>query len=204
METAYTFCAFLGGTLLVCQFLAGLLGLGHHSGIAGHDGHDLDHPDTHPESGHEVAHDTQMSWFLGVLTFRTMVAALTFFGLAGMAAAASALDPARTLVLALAAGGGALFLVAWLMRSLHRLQADGTVHIQRAVGRCGTVYLQIPGHRKGTGKVLLNVQNRTVEYQAVTAQEPLPTGAKITVLAVVDGSTVEVALAAPSERSTYV
>ena len=83
-------------------------------------------------------------------------------------------------------------MVAFVMRSLHRLRADGTARIDRSVGKNGTVYLPIPGGNAGTGKVTLNVQNRTVEYQAVTPDQTLPTGAHVVVTAVVGPNTVEV------------
>ena len=151
-----------------------------------------------------VDHDAQSSWFVGVLNIRTVVATLVFFGLSGRAADAAGLEPATTLAVALAAGAGALFAVAWVMRALYRLRADGTVRIERAVGRRGTVYLTIPAHRAGAGKVLLNVQNRTVEYQAVTAHQALPTGTPVTVLSIVNGDTVEVALANTTKRVHHV
>ena len=61
-----------------------------------------------------------------------------------------------------------------------------------ATGSTGTVYLAIPGERKGAGKVLLTLQNRTVEYQAVTSRGALPTGAPILVVDVVGPDTVDV------------
>jgi hypothetical protein len=193
LRDVYTICAVLGSTLMVCQFLLSLLGVGHHHEFgsdaeATHDfgGHD------HPAEGHDVDHDAHASWFVGVLTFRTLVAALLFFGLAGRAAEATDLDTATCLLVALCAGGAALFGVAWMMRTLYRLRADGTVRIDRAVGSSGTVYLTVPANNTGLGKVLLNVQNRTVEYQAVTPHQALPTGAPVKVLAIVNADTVEV------------
>jgi hypothetical protein len=193
LRDIYTICAVLGGTLMVCQFLLSLLGLGHHHEFgsdaeAAHDfgGHD------HPADGHDVGHEAQASWYVGVLTFRTLVAALLFFGLAGRAAEATDLDAGTCLLVALCAGGAALFGVAWMMRTLYRLRADGTVRIDRAVGSSGTVYLTVPANKAGLGKVLLNVQNRTVEYQAVTPHQALPTGSPVRVLAVVNADTVEV------------
>jgi hypothetical protein len=90
------------------------------------------------------------------------------------------------------------------MRTLFRLQSDGSVRIGRAVGHGGTVYLPIPGHKEGVGKVLLNVQNRTMEYQAVTSEDPLPTGCKVVVVAVLGSDTVEVIPAPPAENTTHV
>jgi hypothetical protein len=188
MVTFYLVCFLIGGTLLVAQFLLGLLGLGHLHDIADHDfGHDL-----HLE--HHGDHEGEGGWFTGMLTFRTLVAALTFFGLGGLAAHArwgGDLWPV-TLAVAVAAGGGALLLVGSLMRWLRRQTASGNVHIDRAVGRPGTVYLTVPGQRAGAGKVTVCVQDRTMEYQAVTPDRELTTGAKVVVVGVVNGDTVEV------------
>jgi len=207
METVFLLCAIVGGTLLICQFALGLLGFGHHD-VGGHDihveaphdvGHDADHG-----HDHDADHDHGHSWFVGVLTFRAVVAALTFFGLAGMAATERGLEPLPSLGVALAAGAGALALVAFLMRSMARLRAEGNVRIDRAVGQTGTVYLSIPGHKAGAGKVHLKLQNRIVEYQAITALDELPTGSLVVVVSVAGPGTVEVAAAPTPERITYV
>ena len=205
MEQFYIICAGIGGTLLVCQFLLGLLGLGGHHEFGGdHDvgadhelggdhevGHDADHADAHHEHAHEHGGH---AWFVGLLTFRTVACAVTFFGLGGWIAVRQPnFDGPQSLLLALPAGGAALFAVAWLMRSLSRLQAQGNVRIDRSVGKTGTVYLTVPGQKAGVGKVHLNLQNRTVEYQAVTSKESLPTGAQVVVVGVVSADTVEVA-----------
>jgi membrane protein implicated in regulation of membrane protease activity len=128
---------------------------------------------------------------VGVLTFRSLVWALTFFGLVGLATS-SYLEWPLDLLAASVAGVGTLYLVGLLMRSLHQLRAEGTARIERSVGKTGTVYLKVPGQRAGAGKVTLNLQNRTVEYQAITSQQELPTGAKVVVVAVIGPDTVEV------------
>lgn len=194
-ETFFLVCAIVGCTLLLCQFLFGLIGMGDHHDAAGgdHDFHDAGSHDAHGDHGHHGDQSGHHSWFVGVLTFRSVVAALTFFGLAGLTATVNFnQDPPRAMALALAAGAAALFGVAYLMRGLHRLRADGTARIERAVGSNGTVYLTIPAQKAGAGKVTLKLQNRTVEYQAVTPNQQLPTGAKIVVTAVLGPDTVEV------------
>src|SRR5262249_47132797 len=190
-EMVYLTCAIVGGTLLVCQFLLSLLGLGDHHDAAGdHDIHDAGGHDAH--GGHDD-HDSHNSWFVGVLTFRSLVAALTFFGLAGLAATVNFNQgPPQSLAIASAVAVAALLGVAYLIRSLHRLKADGTVRIERAVGQSGTVYLTIPAQKAGVGKVTVTLQNRTVEYQAVTPHQQLATGRKVVVTAVLGPDTVEV------------
>jgi len=193
-ETIYLICAAAGGTLMVCQFLLGLLGMGgHHDAGGDHDFHDAGAHDSHDGDGSHGDHDGQQSWYVGVLTFRSVVAALTMFGLAGLTSTVNFQhEPELSLGIALIGGALALFGVAYLMRTLHRLKADGTVHIERAVGQAGTVYLVIPGRKTGMGKVTLRLQNRTVEYQAVTPHQDLPTGSKIVVTGVAAPGTVEV------------
>jgi hypothetical protein len=194
MGTFFIVCAIIGGTLLVCQFLLSLIGIG-----GGHDvdhDHDVGHEaggDHHADHHQETAHDQHSSWFVGILSFRALVAALTFFGLGGLAATGGGdQHPVIVLAVAIAAGAAALLLVAFIMKSLHKLKADGTLRFDRAVGSTGTVYLTVPANKAGAGKVTLVVQNRTIECQAVTAQSELPTGAKVVVVGVVSPGTVEV------------
>src|SRR5262249_35854696 len=156
MEQFYIICAGIGGTLLVFQFLLGLLGLGgphefggdhdvgaDHEVGGGHEvGHDTDHADAHHEHGHEHGGH---AWFVGLLTFRTVACAVTFFGLGGWIAVRQPnFEGPPSLLFALPAGGAALFAVAWLMRSLSRLQAQANVPIDPSVGHTRTLYLTVP------------------------------------------------------------
>ncbi len=208
METIFLSCAVIGGTLLLCQFVLGLFGLGEHHDVGGHVGSEVAHDVGH-DAGHDSQHDDhgeQGSWLASVITFRSLVAALTFFGLAGMAATTRGLEPVVSVAVGLAAGGAGLMLVGTLMRNLARLRADGTAHVERTVGKVGTVYLSIPAARGGAGKISIVVQNRLMEYQALTPGEALPTGAPVRVTAVLSADTVEV-LPAPfpePERTAHV
>lgn len=205
----YSVSAVIGGTILFCQFLMTLIGIGHdvsadlpddvpHDFQFGHDSGGGGHDMTHDAAHHETAS------FLRLLTFRTVVAALTFFGLAGLAGNSAELPGEVTFIAALAAGAAAMYGVHWLMQSLKRLRADGTVRIERAVGRPGTVYLRIPPNKSGAGKIQINVQNRTMEYEAMTAREPLPVGSKVVVTHVLGPDTVEVEAVTEPERTAHV
>ena len=98
---------------MVCQFVAGLFGL------AGD--HDTDtHVDAHAgdahvgDAEHEFHHDHDhgSNWFLGLLTFRSIAAAITFFGLGGLTANHYQAGELGSFVTALLASVAALYLVA--------------------------------------------------------------------------------------------
>lgn len=185
MDTFFLVAAGLGGTFLLLQTLAGLIGFGHDGDT------DVD-ADTDTDAGD---HGHGGDWFFGVLTIRSVAAALTFFGLGGLSAGYYGADPQVAAAVAVAAGLGALYAVAAIMRSMAKLKADGTARIDRAVGLPATVYLRVPAGKGGPGKVHIQLQNRTVEYRAVTAGGELPTGAAVTVVGVVSPDTVEVVAA---------
>ncbi len=194
MERIYIYCAIIGGTLFLCQLLLMLIGLGGHDDIGGADVHLGDAG--HDVGGHHDGHwGHGAAWVHGMLTFRAVTAALTFFGLGGMVASAYEWNTPLGTGFATMAGVGSAALMAFLMHLLMKLRNDGTVDIRRAIGQTGTVYLTIPANREGFGKVQVDVQNRTVEYQAVTFQDQLPTGAKVVVVEVIGPGTVEVAAA---------
>jgi len=200
--TFFVVCAAAGGTIMVLQLLLSLIGLGGDHDIDVHDGHvdfgghsidmgDHDFGDYHLAGDHA---DHGSSAFFGVLSFRSLVAAVTFFGLGGTAALASDLPVSLSVAIGCGCGAGAMVLVGWLMRLLHTLGEEGNVQIERAVGQTATVYLSVPGKRKGAGKVTVKLQNRTMEYQAITSNaKELPTGAHVVVVGVASPDTLEVA-----------
>lgn len=198
MTTMFALCSVIGGTVLLFQLVLSLIGLSHdlESGDSlGHLDHDLGHDpgpgDAHHEPGsHAVEHSS--NWFFSVVSFRSVVAATTFFGLGGLAALSAKLPGEAALLIALGSGLAAMYGVYWLMLNLARLRADGTARVERALGQRGTVYQRVPGRRAGKGKVQLNLQNRTVEYLAVTDQDELPTGSPIVVTSLVSSDVVEV------------
>lgn len=216
MEQFFQLCAILGGTIFLGQFVLSVVGLtgdheisgdseGDHFGGGGDHadggGHDAGNCEAH--HGHAAGHESANSWFLRMLSIRTVVAGLTFFGLGGLAANASGASPIGSLATAGAAGFAALYLVGWAMRTLMRLRADGTVHIENTVGQPAVVYLTIPGHRAGKGKITVTVQNRTMEYEAETEHDPIATGATVQVVAIAGPDTVAVVPAPEPVRTSH-
>jgi membrane protein implicated in regulation of membrane protease activity len=190
----FLICAIVGGTVLVCQFVLTLVGIGGDHGFdVSHDvstdiGHDLSADGT----GHDAHGNHGSSWLFGVISFRTLVAAAAFFGLVGLAAESAGQGPGPTLLLASAAGIGAMYGVHWIVRTMGRLGEDGTIRIHAALGQEGTVYIPIPAGKAQAGKIQLRLQNRLVEYEAVTSgPDRLTTGTKVRVVGIA-GTMLEV------------
>jgi hypothetical protein len=202
MIPIFVVCAAVGATALVLQFILSLTGLGGEHDF-GHDFGGLDHDvaggDVHGDVSHAgshhsgAAHSTlATSWLIRALTLRTVSTALAFFGLAGLAGHAADFSPEMTLLIALAAGFGSMYAVYWMFNGLKSLRAEGTAKIHRAIGKEATVYLHIPGNRQGRGKIQINLQNRTMEYLAMTDGAAIPTGATVVVTEVLGSDLVQV------------
>lgn len=151
-----------------------------------------------PHHGESQGHGS--SRLFAMLSFRGVIAAMAFFGLGGLTAQAADFSDQTVLLIAVACGGAAMYGMYSIMQWLGSLHSEGTVRLERAVGQRATVYLRIPGDRSGAGKIQIDLQNRTMEYLAITAGEPLATGARVVVVGVVNPETVEVRPLSLSER----
>lgn len=211
MYTLFFVCATIGGAVFLFQFIMAALGAGMDAFDIADDIPDgMDAPDGVDipgdiDVGHDVGigHDVTdaqgdvidhgSTWFFSVLTFRTVVSALLFFGLGGIGALEAKLSPQLALLIALAAGAAAMYGVHYLMRTLFRLRHDGTVQIQQAVGQRGTVYIPIPPNNEDVGKIQVQTQGRIMEYAATTASaERLVTGTPVEVVRILSPSLLEV------------
>lgn len=177
MSTVFLFPALIGGGMLVLLLLLSLVGLG-----------DFDVAD----GDADAAGHGEVGEALNLLSIRSLSAALAFFGLVGGFVDALGLPFAAALAAGVVAGGAAAVAVAWAVRMMLRLEEDGSLQLERAIGSPATVYLSIPGERSAPGKVHLSLQGRTVECQAVS-EHALQTGAAVVVMDVVGSDTVVVA-----------
>jgi membrane protein implicated in regulation of membrane protease activity len=192
MTTLLLTCLAVGGVVLVAQLVLALVGIGEHGGDAHASGefsakelflgaHDASHVGSDVAAG------------LHLFSVRSIAAAVAFFGVGGLAARALGAPPAAVLLAALVAGVAASLATAAAMRALLRLDRDATVRLSGAVGAPATVYVPIPAASGGVGKVLLTLQGRTVECQALTAApDSLPTGTRVVVVDVRAADLVEV------------
>ncbi len=181
MEIFFLLCAIIGGAMVVLQTALSTFGIEH----GGHDFH----------SEHGMAQD-QAAGFQ-ILSLRSIAAGVAFFGLAGLISLKASLPASIAWMAAIGAAIVAMLAVAFLLRLLGRLESDGSIRIEGAVGLPATVYLPIPGEKAGMGKVSMILDQRIVEYQATTAGASLPTGTAVTIIDITGPDVLEV-VATPS------
>jgi hypothetical protein len=195
VDALYKYCAIIGCTLVGIQVVLQALGVFGDTDMDAH-GADLDggHVDIdgHGDFDHEAHPEGHGNIFFGVLSLKALTAFAGIFGLVGLVMAGRGVSGPTRLAAAVGAGAAGMFLVAWMMRGLSRLQASGTIDIRNALGRQGVVYLRIPGADAGRGKVTVEVQGRSMEFTAYTDGEAIETGARVTVEAVENGDTLKV------------
>jgi len=226
LDTFFLLAAVVGGTVMICQFLLTMLGMGDDGadfadGDVGGDvsaggdinaGGDFDgdfsgdadvdvdvegdhHTSIHDASEADIDHPGS-SWLFQMLSFRTIVAAITFFGLGGAWSSSSGHSAPVTLLVACAAGFAAMFAMYKLMRAIYDLQSEGNIDIRNAVGEPATIYIPVPADGAGKGKIQITLQGRTMEYEAVSDDtETLTTGTAVVVDSVLSNELVKVARA---------
>ena len=199
--------------LLIVQLVLSLVGLGDHEGDLDADGvpddvdldmdgdgipdgidldgdgipditvTDLDHDGLPDGDGHGSVSEGLGS--LRLFTLRGILAFLAVWGWAVLAITRAGRPWLMGVLLGLVLGAAAMVLIALTMQMILRLQADGTVSLNNAVGSGGEVYLSVPPLRSGEGKVNVVIQDTMTECAAVTDEDaPIPTGTPVTVVGI--------------------
>lgn len=172
MNTFFLVSALLGGGTLLLQLVLGLVGIA--------DAHGVDLSD----------HDHPAAAGLDLFSVRSLAAGLAFFGVGGMFGMWLGLGAVFAIPIGLLTGGGAMAGTAAVLHGMARLDSDGSVLTEEAIGEPGTVYLAIPAD--GRGKVHVVLRGRLVELDAVSRSGEIPTGAPVLVTDVIEGDTLVV------------
>lgn len=168
-HTVFVICAAIGGAVLSIQLFMLLFGIDGDTDV------DLDAGDG-----------------FGFVSIRTLSSLLATFGLVGWWALDAGYGVGAATGFGVLAGIAMMGLVAWLFSLQSKLHQDGTTITADAVGMTATVYLRIPEHDAGMGKVTVTVGNRTHEYAATTQGGAIPTGAQVRITRQITESTFEV------------
>ncbi len=187
MELLFKACAIFGSIILILQTLMNFFGLDAEAEDIADIGDDLEMGDEYLDT-HAVS-----TYFFGILSFRSVIAGIAFFGIGGLIGVSAGFPPIISIWFGIGMGLPAMILVGLLMQVMYKLKSDGSLNMNNAIGSQGTVYLGIPENNTGIGKVTISIQNRTLELNAVTMEEEaITTGTLIEVCELIDQNTVQV------------
>lgn len=190
IEIIYWGATIIGGTLFLLRTIMFLVG-----GGVDHDVLDADFQGDLP-GDHDFHLDMDQAHTIGdsdfsfkFLSLQGLTAFLAMFGLVGLALLRANLAIILTVAGGCAAGIFAVWIISLLFSQLTRLQSDGSLKIQNAVGQKGKVYLAIPA--KGSGQIQLPVQGTLRIFDAVSEnQKSISTGTNVQVTGVIDNKTL--------------
>lgn len=122
---------------------------------------------------------------LALFSVRGIMSMLAVMGWSAMALLETPLPGFVSILIAVALGVLMLFFMAYVMKLIYKLQNSGNIDIGNAVGKMAQVYIPIPPHGTGSGKVHLTIQEQYCEFGAMTtAEDKIKTGTYVRVVAV--------------------
>jgi hypothetical protein len=158
------------------------------------DGNSFDQVGDDPSDGADTFNDEPIGE-LGGLRIVTLRGVLAFLSIGGWAAFIfeGITGPIWSSLIGVVFGTIAAVLLAYAMRASLKLESEGNLNYENAVGLTATVYLSIPKNHTGKGKVTLVIQERFIDTDAVTNDgEDIPNKALVEVVGVENLTTLVV------------
>lgn len=138
----------------------------------------------------EVA-DAAVEGGTNLYTFRNFVNFFLGFGWSAILLQEKITSIPLLLIVSAVIGVALVAAVMYLFKWLSSMQQSGNINLYKtAVGCNGTVYIPIPGERKGEGKVQISINGSVREYNALTDGDALKTTTPIRVVEVIGPGTL--------------
>ena len=126
-----------------------------------------------------------------IISFKSVMSFLMMFGWSGIISMSFNLKVWATLLVALIAGFVALIAVAALLYFISKMSYSGTMNMENALGKVGTVVLGIPPKRQGKGQIQINVQGSLRTLDAMTEEkEKIESNSNVQVIDIQDNNTL--------------
>lgn len=174
MEKFYLYVAVPASLILIVQSIMTLLGLSGEIDV-----------DFDGDGDVDMIGETGLTLF----SIRNIIAFFTFFGWSGLWLLNRGTSPLMTAIFSFLIGVIFMVISMGLFFLVSKLQRNGTINLQNAVGKTGEVYIPIPSHRQNYGKIMIVIQGTLSEIEAVTDEdEPLKTGTQVIAVEVIGQS----------------
>ncbi|MGB4842841.1 MAG: serine protease [Ferruginibacter sp.] len=94
----------------------------------------------------------------------------------------------QALLIGLSLFMGLVFVLVFflIIKQVQKLAEDNSFKLTNTINKSAEVYLTIPGHKAGKGKVMISVNGAFHELQAMTENEEIPTGSVVKVVKIIN------------------
>ena len=120
------------------------------------------------------------------LSFKNLLAFFTVFAWSGLACIESKMSISVAVVISVFCGFLMVVIMATIFYYMTKLSESGTLNINNAVNKIGTVYLTIPTKRSGLGKVQIKLQGYQTLDAMTNDETELKTGSVVKVIEVIN------------------
>jgi len=117
-----------------------------------------------------------------LFTFRNMINFLLGFSWTGISFYNLIENRAILITLAFVVGAAFVVLFFMIIRQIERLAEDNSFNISNTINKTASVYLTIPGKKKGMGKIQVSVKGAYHELDAITENDKIETSAMVRIV----------------------
>lgn len=121
-----------------------------------------------------------------LFSFRNLMNFLLGFSWTGISFYHIITNQILLIILSIAVGVLFVYLFFLIIRTLMRLSEDNTFKIIETIGKTAEVYVPIPPHKEGIGKIMLSVRGTVHELEAMTNGERIPSNTMVKIVSVQD------------------
>ncbi|MCC5815132.1 MAG: hypothetical protein JJT78_10275 [Leptospira sp.] len=129
----------------------------------------------------EISGETESKGLMGYLSLQNLLHFLVGFSWSGIAFYSLLDETYYTIIISIATGILFVIIFYYISFGLSALSEDNSFRIQDILGSNAEVYLTIPGHMEGVGKVLVSHNGSVHELNAGTEGDLIPTGSLVVI-----------------------
>lgn len=117
-----------------------------------------------------------------LFTLRNLIHFLLGFSWTGISFYKHITSAPLLIALSLLVGAAFIYIFFMIMWQIRKLAEDNTFKISDTLHKTAEVYLTIPEHKKGKGKIMISVKGSFRELDAMTEKEKISTGSTVRIV----------------------
>ncbi len=117
-----------------------------------------------------------------LFSFRNLINFLLGFSWSGISFYTSIANKPMLICIALVVGALFVYLFFAIIKQVQKLEENNSFKISSSLNKTAEVYLTIPEHRKGKGKIMISINGAFHELEAMTDHEKIQSGSTVKVV----------------------